>query len=327
MVAMTKRGKAEHLADTRKRERPAKKVTNLEDNIHFEDEVEMDDNDEEGWECEGEVDSAFRQYLGEIRRYPLLTAEQELEIARRIARGDAEAYQCLVEANLRLVISIAKKYNGHGLPLPDLVQEGNLGLIRAAQKFDSRRGLRFSTYAVWWIRQAMNRALAVHGCTMHIPIHVMELIYKLKRVTQQLYQQLGRDPFLEEIAQMLDLTKERVVELQSMTESPVSLDAPLVDDEQHYLVDTLEDTNVNAPIDIVMHGVLHKQLSCALKTLGLRERQIIELRYGLHDGYSHTLEELSTHFNLTAERVRQIEVKALRTLRRPVRIQLLHDSA
>ena len=286
------------------------------------DDVEIDDEGEVG-----EPDNAIRQYLGEIGRYPLLTSEQELQIARRMVTGDMDAQRKLVEANLRLVVSIAKRYSNQGLSLLDLVQEGNLGLIRAAQKFDPNRGFRFSTYATWWIRQAISRAVAEHTRTIHIPVHVVELIYKMKRVSRQLYQDLGRDPQPEEVALAMRITKERVMELQSMAETPVSLDAPLLEDEQYHLSDTLEDTSTATPGEAVSHQVLREHIAYALESLSVRERQIIELRYGLHDGYCHTLEELSVHFKLTRERIRQIEVKALRTLRQPVQVHLLRDLA
>ena len=286
------------------------------------DDIEFDEESEAA-----EPDNAIRQYLGEIGRYPLLTAEQELQIARRMVEGDMDAQRRLVEANLRLVVSIAKRYSNQGLSLLDLVQEGNLGLIRAAQKFDPTRGFRFSTYATWWIRQAISRAVAEHTRTIHIPVHVVELIYKMKRVSRQLYQDLGREAQPEEVAQALHMTKERVMELQSMAETPVSLDAPLLEDEQYHLSDTLEDTSTTTPGEAVSHQVLRDHIACALETLSTREKQIIELRYGLHDGYCHTLEELSVHFKLTRERIRQIEVKALRTLRQPVQIHLLRDLA
>ena len=291
------------------------------------EEEEYAEEDEEEVTDEDAVDNAIRQYLGEIGRYPLLTAEQEMKIARRVAEGDIEAQRQLVEANLRLVVSIAKRYNNQGIFLLDLVQEGNLGLIRAAQKFDPARGFRFSTYATWWIRQAISRAVAEHTRTIHIPVHVVELIYKIKRISRRLYQELGRDPAPEEIAQAARLTKERVVELQSMAETPISLDAPLIDDEQYHLADTIEDTRATAPADVVTHQVLRDQISSALEELNARERQVIELRYGLHDGHCHTLEELSAYFKLTRERIRQIEVKALRTLRHPIQVHLLRDFA
>jgi len=295
----------------------------------FRDEEEnyLDEEEESEGGGENEVENAIRQYLAEIGRYPLLTAEQEMHLARRVVEGDIEAQRRIVEANLRLVVSIAKRYNNHGVSLLDLIQEGNLGLIRAAQKFDPLRGFRFSTYATWWIRQAISRAVAEHTRTIHIPVHVVELIYKMKRISRQLYQDLGRDPFPEEVAKATNLTKERIVELQSMAEAPISLDAPLIDDEQYHLADTLEDMQAAAPAEVVTHQVLRDQIARALDTLSQRERQVIEMRYGLQDGYCHTLEELSSHFKLTRERIRQIEVKALRTLRQPVQFHLLNDYA
>src|SRR5258707_9077850 len=256
----------------------------IEDGEEFEEEDTTDDN---------MVDNAIRQYLAEIGRFPLLTAAQEMQIAQHVAEGSLEAQQRLVEANLRLVVSIAKRYNSQGIYLLDLVQEGNLGLIRAAQKFDPLRGFRFSTYATWWIRQAISRAVAEHTRTIHIPVHVVELIYKMKRISRQLYQDLGRDPFPEEVAKATNLTKERIVELQSMAEAPISLDAPLIDDEQYHLADTLEDMQAATPVEVVTHQVLCDQIARALDTLSQRERQVIEMRYGLQDGYCHTLEELS----------------------------------
>lgn len=291
--------------------------------FHYDD--DEDQSEEETDEEDHEVENAIRQYLAEIGRYPLLTAEQELQIALRVANGDMEAQQRLVEANLRLVVSIAKHYNNQGVSLLDLIQEGNLGLIRAAQKFDPARGFRFSTYATWWIRQAISRAVAEHTRIIHIPVHVVELIYKMRRIARGLYQELGREPFPEEIARAINLTKERVVELQSMAETPISLDAPLIEDEQYHLADTLEDTHAAAPAEVVTHQVLCDQISHALETLSQRERKVIEMRYGLYDGYCHTLEELSVCFKLTRERIRQIEVKALRTLRQPVQVHLLRD--
>jgi RNA polymerase primary sigma factor len=298
----------------------------FQDRDYFEDEDEETREERESTD-DNIVDNAIRQYLGEIGRFPLLTAEQEMTLARRVVKGDLEAQQRLVEANLRLVVSIAKRYNNHGIHLLDLVQEGNLGLIRAAQKFDPSRGFRFSTYATWWIRQAISRAVAEHTRTIHIPVHVVELIYKIKRITRHLYQELGRDPLAEEIARSANLTKERVVELQSMAETPISLDAPLIDDEQYHLADTLEDPQATAPAEAVTHQALRDQITCALESLNMRERQVIELRYGLYDGHCHTLEELSAFFKLTRERIRQIEVKALRTLRHPIQFHQLRDFA
>ena len=290
-----------------------------------EDEAEVDEDEEEAYDAS--VDNAIRQYLAEIGRFPLLKAEQEMKIAWLVAAGDVEAQQRLVEANLRLVVSIAKRYKNQGISLLDLVQEGNLGLIRAAQKFDPARGFRFSTYATWWIRQAISRAVAEHTRTIHIPVHVVELIYKLKRIARSLYQELGREPSAEELARAAHLTKERVVELQSMAETPISLDAPIIEDENYHLADILIDTQATAPSEVVTQHVLRDQLSSAMESLNQRERQVIELRYGLQDGYCHTLEELSAYFKLTRERIRQIEVKALRTLRQPGQVHLLRDFA
>ena len=301
-----------------------------EDDVFEVDEEEFDENgdeDEDDASNDLGVDNAIRQYLAEIGRFPLLNGEQELTLAWSVAQGDMEAQRRLVEANLRLVVSIAKRYNNHGISLLDLVQEGNLGLIRAAQKFDPARGFRFSTYATWWIRQAISRAVAEHTRAIHIPVHVVEMIYKIKRITRNLYQELGRDPLPEEVAEAAKMSKERVFELQSMAETPISLDAPLIDDEQYHLADTLEDTRATAPADIVTHQALRDQITSALETLNQRERQVIELRYGLHDGHCHTLEELSACFKLTRERIRQIEVKALRTLRHPIQAHLLRDFA
>lgn len=322
MVAIVERVKRSHGYGVIEQEE--RSYPNAQSPVDMQDDL-FDAEEEETTEYE--LDNAIQQYLGEIGRYPLLTAEQELMLTRRVAEGESKALQQLVEANLRLVVSIAKRYHNHGVSLLDLVQEGNLGLIRAAQKFDPQRGFRFSTYATWWIRQAMSRAVAEHTHTIHIPVHVMEAIYKMKRVTRQLYQDQGRDPAPDELAQALKLTRERVVELQSMAEAPISLDAPLIDDEQFHLADTLEDTQATAPADAITHVALRDQITNALDALSQRERQIIELRYGLHDGYCHTLEEVSSHFKLTRERIRQIEVKALRTLRQPIQAHLLRDFA
>ena len=304
-------------------------VRNEDETDRWDDaQYEDDEIDETDGDNAASVDATIRRYLAEIGRYPLLTAEQEVQVALRGANGGpeaTEALQQLVEANLRLVVSIAKRYRHHGIALLDLVQEGNLGLMRAAQKFDPTRGFRFSTYATWWIRQAISRAVAEHPRTIHVPVHVVELIYKLKRATRQLYQELGHDPTPEEIGRAVKLPKERVVELQGMAETPISLDAPLLDDEQYHLADTLEDTLATAPADVVTQQALREQINGALELLNARERQVIELRYGLHDGYCHTLEELSAYFRLTRERIRQIEVKALRTLRQPMHVHLLRD--
>jgi RNA polymerase primary sigma factor len=291
----------------------------------------FDEEKEDEWEEQGDekqrgaADDAVKQYLKEIGSYPLLTAEQELALAERVARGDSLARKKLIEANLRLVVSIAKRYSNQGLPLLDMIQEGNIGLMRAAQKFDYKRGFRFSTYATWWIRQAISRAIAEHSRTIHIPVHVVELIYKIKRIARRIYQEQGVEALPEQLAEEVGLTKERVVELLSVSDQPVSLDAPMADDEQYHLADTLEDSSMVAPSDQVSQQVLRDNLEQAMTILNPRERTIIEMRYGLQDGHYHTLDEVSAEFKLTRERIRQIEVKALRKLRYPERYYGLRE--
>src|SRR5712691_3595027 len=267
----------------------------------------------------GAIDDAVKQYLKEIGTYPLLTAEQELILAEHVARGDPRARQKLVEANLRLVVSIAKRYSNQGLPLLDMIQEGNIGLMRAAQKFDYKRGFRFSTYATWWIRQAISRAIAEHSRTIHIPVHVVELIYKIKRIARGMYQEQGIEALPEQLAAAVGLTKDRVIELLNMAEQPISLDAPVADDEQYHLADMLEDVSMMGPADQVSQQLLRDYIERAMTVLNPRERTIIEMRYGLCDGHYHTLDDVSVKFQLTRERIRQIEVKALRKLRYPER--------
>ena len=266
------------------------------------------------------ADDAVKQYLQEIGTFPLLTAEQELQLAERIANGDLRARQKLIEANLRLVVSIAKRYSNQGLPLLDMVQEGNIGLMRAAQKFDYRRGYRFSTYATWWIRQAISRAIAEHSRTIHIPVHVVEFIYKIKRVARRIYQEEGVEATPEQIAAEVGMPKERVIELLNASEQPVSLDAPVADDEMYHLADAIEDTSLSAPAEEVSQRMLRESIDRSMALLlNPRERTILEMRYGLKDGHTHSLDEVSAVYQLTRERIRQIEVKALRKLRYPER--------
>src|SRR5947207_8996122 len=257
----------------------------------FENEKEFDyeydeELNEEDEDQRGAIDDSVKQYLKEIGMYPLLSAEQELFLAERVSRGDLRARQHLIEANLRLVVSIAKRYSNQGLPLLDLIQEGNIGLMRATQKFDYKRGFRFSTYATWWIRQAISRAIAEHSRNIHIPVHVVELIYKIKRVARRLYQEQGIEALLEQLAAEVGITKDRVIELLNISEQPISLDAPVADDEQYHLADMLEDDSMMAPLDQVSQQQQREHIERAMTVLNPRERTIIEMRYGLCDGRS-----------------------------------------
>jgi RNA polymerase primary sigma factor len=290
-----------------------------------EDEEELEENEEV--DQRSVADDSVKQYLKEIGTYPLLTAEQELLLAERVARGDQHARQKLIEANLRLVVSIAKRYSNQGLPLLDLIQEGNIGLMRATQKFDYKRGFRFSTYATWWIRQAISRAIAEHSRSIHIPVHVVELIYKIKRVARRLYQEQGLEPLPEQIAIEVGLSRDRIIELLSISEQPISLDAPMADDEEYHLADMLEDSTMALPVDQASYQLQRDNIEQAMTVLNPRERTIIEMRYGLKDGHSLSLDEVSVLFHLTRERIRQIEVKALRKLRYPERYDGLRDLA
>ena len=291
----------------------------LEDAFDDERDEDGDEGDEGATDQRGAIDDSVKQYLKEIGSYPLLTAEQELSLAERIARGDLRARQKLIEANLRLVVSIAKRYSNQGLPLLDLIQEGNIGLMRASQKFDYKRGFRFSTYATWWIRQAISRAIAEHSRTIHIPVHVVELIYKIKRIARKIYQDEGVEPLPEQLAAAVGLPKDRIIELLSISDQPVSLDAPVADDEQYHLADILEDVGTETPVDQVSQRLQREHIERAMTVLNPRERTIIEMRYGLCDGHYHSLDDVSVKFQLTRERIRQIEVKALRKLRYPER--------
>src|SRR5579875_171562 len=285
------------------------------------EEFEEDEQDEQNERRACAVDDSVKLYLKEIGSFPLLTAEQELALGERIARGDLRARQKLIEANLRLVVSVAKRYAGQGLSMQDMIQEGNIGLMRAAQKFDYRRCLRFSTYATWWIRQAITRAIAEHSRTIHIPVHVVEVIYRIKRVARRIYQEQGMEALPEQIAAELGLSKEKVLELLSVAEQPMSLDAPVADDELYLIADTLEDSSMTPPIDQAAQRVRREYIQKAMMILNERERDVLELRYGLVDGCAMTLDEVSARYRLTRERIRQIEVKALRKLRYPERYE------
>lgn len=300
----------------------------MEDDIYAELEMNEERDDafvEAKADQQCTVDDAVKQYLKEIGSHRLLTVEQERSLTERIAGGDRQAREQLIEANLRLVVSIAKHYMNQGLPFLDMIQEGNIGLMRATEKFDYKRGFRFSTYATWWIRQAISRAIATHSRTIHIPLHIVELVYKLKRIARDMYQERGWTALPEEIADAAGLSKERVMELFSLSEQPVSLDAPVADDEHYHLGDTIEDTNVMTALGHMSHQGLRDYLENAMTVLKPRERLIIGMRYGLQDGESHTLDEVGTEFQVTRERVRQIEAKALGKLRYSARYRGLHN--
>ena len=271
------------------------------------------------------LDDPVRMYLKEIGRVPLLTAEEEVELAKRIEQGDQEAARKLAEANLRLVVSIAKRYVGRGMQLLDLIQEGNLGLIKAVEKFDYRKGFKFSTYATWWIRQAITRSIADQARTIRIPVHMVETINKLTRVSRNLLQELGRAPTPEEIAEEMGMPPERVREIMKIAQEPVSLETPIGEEEDSHLGDFIEDQEATAPAEAAAFTMLQEQLEEVLESLTPREQQVLKLRFGLEDGRGRTLEEVGQVFGVTRERIRQIEAKALRKLRHPSRSKKLKD--
>ena len=271
------------------------------------------------------IEDPVRMYLKEIGKVPLLSAEEEIELAKRMEEGDEQAKQKLAEANLRLVVSIAKRYVGRGMLFLDLIQEGNLGLIKAVEKFDYRKGYKFSTYATWWIRQAITRAIADQARTIRIPVHMVETINKLIRVSRQLLQELGREPTPEEIAEEMDMPVDRVREILKISQEPVSLETPIGEEEDSHLGDFIQDDNVPVPADAAAFTLLKEQLVEVLSTLTDREQKVLRLRFGLDDGRARTLEEVGKEFNVTRERIRQIEAKALRKLRHPSRSRKLKD--
>lgn len=296
----------------------------LEIMLSDEDEVDMEKIDlsvPDGISIEDPV----RMYLKEIGKVPLLSAEEEIELAKRMADGDEEAKKRLAEANLRLVVSIAKRYVGRGMLFLDLIQEGNLGLIKAVEKFDYQKGFKFSTYATWWIRQAITRAIADQARTIRIPVHMVETINKLIRVSRQLLQELGREPSPEEIAEEMDIPVERVREILKISQEPVSLETPIGEEEDSHLGDFIQDENVPVPADAAAFTLLKEQLDEVLGTLTEREQKVLRLRFGLDDSRARTLEEVGKEFNVTRERIRQIEAKALRKLRHPSRSRKLKD--
>ena len=271
------------------------------------------------------VDDPVRMYLREIGRIPLLTYDEELELAKKILEGDEDAKQKLAESNLRLVVSIAKKYVGRGMLFLDLIQEGNMGLIKAVEKFDYTKGFKFSTYATWWIRQAITRAIADQARTIRIPVHMVETINKLIRTSRHLLQQLGREPSPEEIAAEMEIPVEKVTEIQKIAQDPVSLETPIGEEEDSHLGDFIQDEDSPAPHDAASYTMLREQLEEVMNTLTPREAKVLKLRFGLEDGKSRTLEEVGKEFNVTRERIRQIEAKALRKLRHPSRSKKLRD--
>ena len=296
----------------------------LDDDVDSEDEIDLSKIDLSVPEGIG-VDDPVRMYLKEIGQIPLLTAEQEVEYAKRMEEGNEVAKRRLAEANLRLVVSIAKRYVGRGMQFLDLIQEGNLGLIKAVEKFDYRKGYKFSTYATWWIRQAITRAIADQARTIRIPVHMVETINKLTRVSRQLLQELGREPSPEEIAEEMDITVEKVREIQKISQEPVSLETPIGEEEDSHLGDFIQDENVPVPAEAAAATLLREQLDDELATLTEREQKVLRLRFGLDDGKARTLEEVGKEFQVTRERIRQIEAKAIRKLREPSRSKKLQD--
>ena len=288
-------------------------------------EVEIKDSDLEAAAETVNINDPVRLYLKEIGKVPLLTAEEELDLAMRMEAGDVEAKKKLAEANLRLVVSIAKRYVGRGMSLLDLIQEGNLGLIKAVEKFDYKKGFKFSTYATWWIRQAITRAIADQARTIRIPVHMVETINKLIRVSRQLLQELGREPTPAEIGKEMGFSEEKVREIQKISQDPVSLETPIGEEEDSHLGDFIPDEDAPAPAEAASYTLLKEQLSEVLGTLTEREEKVLRLRFGLDDGRTRTLEEVGKEFNVTRERIRQIEAKALRKLKHPSRSRKLRS--
>ena len=311
------------------------RISGNDDSLMLDDDAELDKlDDEEEIELdkidlsvpEGvSIEDPVRMYLKEIGKVSLLTADEEIELAKRMEQGDEDAKKRLAEANLRLVVSIAKRYVGRGILFLDLIQEGNLGLIKAVEKFDYRKGYKFSTYATWWIRQAITRAIADQARTIRIPVHMVETINKLIRVSRQLLQELGREPTPEEIAEEMDMNVDRVREILKISQEPVSLETPIGEEEDSHLGDFIQDDNVPVPADAAAFTLLKEQLIEVLGTLTEREQKVLRLRFGLDDGRARTLEEVGKEFNVTRERIRQIEAKALRKLRHPSRSRKLKD--
>ena len=297
-----------------------------EDDIILTEEDEIDPENEDLSVPDGiNLEDPVRVYLQEIGKVPLLSSQEEIELAKRIEDDDQDAKRMLVEANLRLVVSIAKRYMGRGMSFLDLIQEGNLGLIRAVEKFDHRRGFKFSTYATWWIRQAISRAIADQGKTIRIPVHMTEHINRLIRIRRQFLQDMGTEPTPEELSAEMNMPVEKVLDILQLCQEPISLETPVGEEEDSHLGDFLKDENAQIPVDAATSTLLREQLQEILEQLTEREQKVIRLRFGLDDGYARTLEEVGKEFNVTRERIRQIEMKALRKLRHPSRSRKLKD--
>lgn len=298
----------------------------IDPELFLEEEEEIDVDHLELSMPEGvNIEDPVRMYLKEIGKVPLLTPEEEIDLAKRMEMGDESAKKRLAEANLRLVVSIAKRYVGRGMQFLDLIQEGNLGLIKAVEKYDYSKGFKFSTYATWWIRQAITRSIADQARTIRIPVHMVETINRLIRTSRQLLQELGREPLPEELAKKLDMPVDRVREIMKISQDPVSLETPIGEEEDSHLGDFIQDEHVQIPVDAATYTLLHEQLMEVLDTLTDREQKVLRLRFGLDDGRPRTLEEVGREFNVTRERIRQIEAKALRKLRHPSRSRKLKD--
>lgn len=301
----------------------------MEPELFLEEDLEEEEIDVDHLELsmpEGvNIEDPVRMYLKEIGKVPLLTPEEEIDLAKRMEMGDESAKKRLAEANLRLVVSIAKRYVGRGMQFLDLIQEGNLGLIKAVEKYDYSKGFKFSTYATWWIRQAITRSIADQARTIRIPVHMVETINRLIRTSRQLLQELGREPLPEELAKKLDMPVDRVREIMKISQDPVSLETPIGEEEDSHLGDFIQDEHVQIPVDAATYTLLHEQLMEVLDTLTDREQKVLRLRFGLDDGRPRTLEEVGREFNVTRERIRQIEAKALRKLRHPSRSRKLKD--
>lgn len=285
----------------------------------------MPEESEASFSERGSAEDPVRMYLKEIGRIPLLSSEEEIELAKRMEAGDEEAKKRLSEANLRLTVSIAKRYSGRGMQFLDLIQEGNLGLIKAVEKFDYRKGYKFSTYATWWIRQSITRAIADQARTIRIPVHMVETMNRVNRTSRRLLQEYGREPSPEEIAEAMNLPVERVFEISKISQEPVSLETPIGEEEDSHLGDFIQDDHIPVPADEAARVLLREQLEKVMDTLSEREQKVLALRFGLEDGKPHTLEEVGREFQVTRERIRQIEAKALRKLRHPTRSRKLRD--